>query len=250
MKILKPIAFAVMTYFASSVVIPEISNAAPQQTSVQKKKVQKKKVVKKKKKQTRQVASVNQQNNVDNRAICFTLAADSAAAYFSCDRMNRTITAFVSDKKTVKENKNASSFGKNNIIKEASKLQGLHARKDRVALKTYMNVDRNGPVDPVKIPWCAGFANAVLRRAGYEGTESLMARSFLHYGEHTSKPTEGDIVVLKRGRSSRTGHVGFFNGYEWKGSQLYVKVLGGNQSKEVNVAYFPTNLVISYRRPV
>jgi uncharacterized protein (TIGR02594 family) len=212
---------------------------------VQKKKVQKKKVVKKKtKKQKTQVARAP---HVDNRAMCFAGAADTPAAFFECDRLNAVTNAFVAPKK---QTNIASGLAKSKIINEASKMQGLHARKNRVVLKTYMNVDKNGPVDPVRIPWCAGFVNAVLHRTGFEGTESLMARSFLHYGETTTKPTEGDIVVLKRGRSNRTGHVGFFQGYEWQGSQLYVKVLGGNQSKQVNVAYFPSNLVLSYRRPV
>jgi uncharacterized protein (TIGR02594 family) len=249
MNSIKLIAFALMGVFAASVLVPQTADASPSEVSASKKKKTVKKSKKKKNTRVVQAAPI-----VDQRALCFSQANDSAYSFFHCERMHSVTTTFASQDKSYKQQTVVKSSFKtnnnNNIINEASKMEGLDARKNRVALKTYMNVDRNGPVDPVKIPWCAGFANAVLNRAGFTGTESLMARSFLNYGEKTLKPVKGDIVVLKRGRSSRTGHVGFFNGYEWQGSQLYVKVLGGNQNKAVTIAYFPTNLVISYRRPV
>ena len=249
MNNIKSIAFVLMSMFAATVLLPQPADAAPKETSISKKK---KKTVKKKSGKKKPTKIVQAAPIVDQKALCFSKANETASSFFHCERIQAVATAFVPHDKTYTQKTVVKSIFKknNNIINEASKMEGLTAHNNRVALKTYMNVDKNGPVDPVRIPWCAGFANAVLNRSGFAGTESLMARSFLQYGEKTLKPVEGDIVVLKRGRSSRTGHVGFFNGYEWHGSQLYVKVLGGNQNKAVTVAYFPTNLVISYRRPV
>ena len=102
----------------------------------------------------------------------------------------------------------------------------------------------------MRIPWCAAFANAILNRSGYETTNSLMARSFLHWGTKTKDPRDGDIVVLKRGQSNATGHVGFFQGYEWFAGVQYVKVLGGNTDNAVQVGYFPISAVLGYRTAI
>ena len=252
MKIVKNLAFAVMAIFAVNIIAPQLANAAPESTTAQTKKVQKKPVVKskknyKKKKSVKQKQLAPPHVVVDNRAECFARAGDSPSAFFSCDRVTSvnvaTVNTFTPSKKS------SSVFGGNNIIQEAKKLDGMTVKNNRVALKNYMNTNKN-PIDPLRTPWCAAFANAVLRRTGHEGTDSHMARSFLNYGIKTVKPSEGDIVVLKRGRSRLTGHVGFFKGYEWHGSKLYVKVVGGNQNKSVNVAHFPVEKVLGYRIPV
>lgn len=124
----------------------------------------------------------------------------------------------------------------------AKRYEGLSARKDRRTLKTVIKVD------PIRIPWCAAFANAVLRKAGYEGTGSLMARSFLKYGRKTRRPSEGDIVVFKRGRNRYAGHVGFYMGETIIDGIKYILVLGGNQRKAVNVALYPKRKVLGYRK--
>lgn len=263
MKKTKTLACAILTAIVFSFAIPSVVNARPstetpsvQQTEVKKKVVKKKKKSKKVKNQT---ASVVQPTIEQLKAQCYNNAGDSAAAFFACDDIGKKVANFFGHepvKSNVQNDNQSFSFfsssPKKNIISEASKLEGLHARKDREAIKKYLKASTSSqePVDPTKTPWCAAFANAVLRRTGFEGTESLMARSFLSWGQKTTQPSEGDVVVLKRGRSSATGHVGFFSGYEWYGDQLYVKVLGGNQNKSVNVAYFPVNYVLGYRRPV
>ena len=136
-------------------------------------------------------------------------------------------------------------------LKAAEAWVGTTAKRDRRELKTLMATANVGqPVDPVKVPWCAGFANAVLVGTGYQGTGSLLARSFLNYGVTTHSPNEGDIVVLKRGHNRSQGHVGFFVGYEfYKGTQ-YVMVLGGNTRHSVDVGHYPTSRVLGYRRPI
>jgi len=77
------------------------------------------------------------------------------------------------------------------------------------------------------VAWCSSFINWCMNKAGYEGTGSAAARSWLGYGKKLSKFQPGCIVVFKRGNSSWQGHVAF--GLE-EGRTL-VKVLGGNQSK-------------------
>lgn len=93
--------------------------------------------------------------------------------------------------------------------------------------------------------WCAGFANAMLERAGYAGSKSLAARSFLNWGKKLSRPKMGCIVVFKRGNSSWQGHVGFYAGETKK----YIYVLGGNQRNEVNVSRYPKSKFLGYRWP-
>jgi uncharacterized protein (TIGR02594 family) len=259
MNKLTPSVFALLSIFAIGTVVPSNAYADPSSSetaSVEKPKV-KKKVVKKKKVKKKQ--KVVQPTVAELKTQCYnnySLGSEiSASAFFACDSIGLPSSKFETPVTRAAAKAEQGWFGSSNIqktINEASKLEGLNTRKDREAIKTYLKASNNKetPVDPVRTPWCAAFANAVLRRTGYEGTDSLMARSFLTYGIKTKDPKEGDIVVLKRGKGSVTGHVGFFNGYEWEGDQLYVKVLGGNQNKSVNVAYFPVNYVLDYRRPV
>ena len=133
-------------------------------------------------------------------------------------------------------------------LAEAQRFQGKDAKKDRRELKTLMTNGNTGPVDPAITPWCAGFMNAVLANTGWESTGSLRARSFLNYGTKTTEPDQGDIVVLRRGRDNWSGHVGFFMGYEYYDGTKYVKVLGGNTERKVDIGYFPVNRVLGFRR--
>lgn len=135
-------------------------------------------------------------------------------------------------------------------LAEAKRWVGSTVRKDRKELKTLMaNAQVGQPVDPVVVPWCAGFANAVLVNTGFQSTGSLAARSFLNYGISTKNPDEGDIVVLRRGRSNWTGHVGFFMGYEYYEGIQYVRVLGGNTNKAVDIGYYPVSRILGFRKP-
>lgn len=94
-------------------------------------------------------------------------------------------------------------------------------------------------------PWCAAFANAMMRRSGYATTGSLAARSFLTYGEALQTPIPGCIAVFKRGNSSWEGHVAFF--LRDLGSS--VEVLGGNQSNSVSIMTMPKSALLGYRWP-
>lgn len=95
--------------------------------------------------------------------------------------------------------------------------------------------------------WCAAFMNWCLVKAGYPQTGSLAARSFMQYGEPTAKPLLGDIVVLWRiSPNSPYGHVGFYV----TENKDYIFILGGNQTNQVNVRYFPKSQLLGYRRIV
>lgn len=91
--------------------------------------------------------------------------------------------------------------------------------------------------------WCSAFVNWCMERAGYEGTDSAWARSWLNWGKPLPRPRAGCIVVLSRGDAS--GHVGFYVSQTKSG----VKLVGGNQSNEVCVSTYPKSRVLGYRAP-
>jgi len=234
MKTLKTIAAAVVMLFGTSLIVPEVVAAKPstQQTSAKSKvSSQSTKVVKKKKKYkkkytkaaSRRVAAVEAPIQKEPETSCFL---------FFCS--------------TSEQSSSRSIFG-TKPVDVASRYDGYTAQKNRRELKTFLSEPFDKEVDPLRIAWCAAFVNAVLHKSGYDTTDSLMARSFLEYGRVAKKPEEGDIVVLKRGRSKTSGHVGFFLGYDE--TKQYVKVLGGNQGKMVTTAYYPVSRVLGFRKP-
>lgn len=91
--------------------------------------------------------------------------------------------------------------------------------------------------------WCSAFVNWCVERAGFEGTDSAWARSWLNWGKPLATPRRGCIVVFTRGAAS--GHVAF----HVSSTATTVKVLGGNQSDAVNIARFPKSRVLGYRQP-
>ena len=129
------------------------------------------------------------------------------------------------------------------IMKIAMDYNGYDASKNRKELRQIL------AIDPVHVPWCAGFINFVLEKAGYYTTNSLSAASYHNYGMRVNQPQPGDIVLLRRtGGSGR--HVAFFYGYHEENGIQYVMLLGGNQDNEVNITSYPANLVVDIRRPI
>lgn len=94
-------------------------------------------------------------------------------------------------------------------------------------------------------PWCAAFLGAMLKRAGIAPSGSLMARSYLKWGETIAAPRLGAIAVLTRGKSASAGHVGFYLGQA--GTRVFL--LGGNQSDAVTVDAFDAKRILGYRWP-
>jgi uncharacterized protein (TIGR02594 family) len=135
----------------------------------------------------------------------------------------------------------------NQVVAQAKAWEGKSAKNNRKELKDLFAGVFGYPIDPARIPWCAAFANAILRRENMPTTHSLMARSFLNWGVVTHDPKEGDVVVLARGGGKTLGHVGFFMGYEYVEGIKYVKVLGGNTDHAVQVGYYPVSRVVGYR---
>ena len=129
------------------------------------------------------------------------------------------------------------------IMQIAMKYNGYDAKKNRSELTALLDID------PVKVPWCAGFINYVLAKAGYENTNNLSAASYHNYGTHVKEPQPGDIVLLRRsGGSGR--HVAFFYGWTFDNGVKYVQLLGGNQDDAVNITAYPVAAIVEYRRPI
>lgn len=99
-----------------------------------------------------------------------------------------------------------------------------------------------------EVPWCSSYVNWCMQQAGFIGTESAAAKSWLNWGasvwHEDVDPPRGSIVVMTR---SGGGHVGFLVTVDWEREQ--VKVLGGNQGDEVNIKWFPMDMVLDFRMP-
>ncbi len=93
------------------------------------------------------------------------------------------------------------------------------------------------------VPWCSSFVNWCVTQAGYAGTNSPAARSWLKWGKEVKKPFEGCIVVLSRGNKSWQGHVGFYVGE----TEHKIRVLGGNQNDQVKISDYPKEKVLGFR---
>lgn len=120
------------------------------------------------------------------------------------------------------------------VLGTAQSMVGMSERSNRGSLRRTLGID------PARTPWCAAWANAVLRRNGYHTTGSNMARSFYGYGSR-SGGNIGDIAVMPH-------HVGFVAGYTVRNGRRYVGVLGGNTSNRVKTAWYPASRV-SFRDP-
>ncbi len=98
-------------------------------------------------------------------------------------------------------------------------------------------------------PWCSAFVNWCLTQAGYDGTNSALARSWLKWGQAITEPRRGCIVVFTR--EAAFGHVAFY----LDETDTHVKVLGGNQLNletkiyEVSEKYYPKADLLGYRIP-
>ena len=127
----------------------------------------------------------------------------------------------------------------------ASQMIGLHERKDRKELKSFLGID------PSRTEWCAAFINAILNQKEIPGSESvsdvpLMARSFLYWGDSVKEPEVGDIVIFPRGDQGWQGHVGFYVMTSADGKYYYI--LGGNQDDQVSILRFSATSALGIRR--
>lgn len=120
--------------------------------------------------------------------------------------------------------------------------------------------------------WCSSFANWCMEQAGYQGTDSAKADSWLNWGEKIDEPRYGCIIVVTRSTVPEY-HVGFFLGIgevsvypkeatEGKPKKRSVRVKGvrllsGNFSRRVKEGCdwalsaddFPAQHLVSYHWP-
>jgi uncharacterized protein (TIGR02594 family) len=102
-------------------------------------------------------------------------------------------------------------------------------------------------------PWCSSFINWCLEQAGYVGTDSAAARSWLSWGMELPEPWLGCITVIQRIEAGPDGATGSATGNH---VALYLgpglRLLGGNQADRVKISVFtPARYkVLGYRWPV
>jgi uncharacterized protein (TIGR02594 family) len=113
----------------------------------------------------------------------------------------------------------------------AKTVLGYTEGKDRAALIDYMKTGGQN-IDPATRAWCASFINASLEKAGYSGTGSDLARSFLEWGNAVEPGNiqPGDIGVYPRGSDPTYGHAGIVESYDPKTGQ--VTMISGNAGDE------------------
>jgi len=90
--------------------------------------------------------------------------------------------------------------------------------------------------------WCSAFVNWCVEKAGYAGSNSAWARSWLNWGKSVARPRRGCIAIFSRGSG---GHVAFYVGAQGQDYQ----VLGGNQGDAVCVAGYPKARLLGFRVP-
>ena len=125
---------------------------------------------------------------------------------------------------------------------------GVAEKKGVLSNPAVMRYYRDVGADWVKgddVAWCAAFVGSCLVRGGEKSTRSLMARSYLKWGQKIKGPKKGAVAVFSRGSNPALGHVGFYVGENTRS----IFVLGGNQSDAVNIKTFPKSRLLGYRWP-
>ena len=133
-----------------------------------------------------------------------------------------------------------------NPVYQALQYLDYTEKENRTELKSLTGVD------PVRIEWCAAFANAILEQSNIKSNKDhkypLTARAFLDWGEPVVEPKMGDVVVFPRGNQGWQGHVGFYVKEQIIDGVLYYYILGGNQKNSVRVDLYEASKVLGVRR--
>lgn len=142
------------------------------------------------------------------------------------------------------------SVSKSNVsyINYAATYVGYHEKTNRKEIKNLIGID------PLYTEWCSAFANAVLKKHGIPGSESvsdspLVAQSFNNWGISVEDPLPGDIIIFRRGNLYWQGHVAFYIETVVRDNKMYYRVIGGNQSNSITIEDYPVTMVLSIRRP-
>jgi uncharacterized protein (TIGR02594 family) len=121
----------------------------------------------------------------------------------------------------------------------------IPGKDDAPEILRYFREAGDTSVETEATPWCAAFLGAMLKRAGCAGTGSLLARSYLDWGDALDASRLGAVAVLSRGDDPNAGHVGFL--VSEANGKLYL--LGGNQGDAVTVAGFDKARLLGLRWP-
>jgi uncharacterized protein (TIGR02594 family) len=90
-------------------------------------------------------------------------------------------------------------------------------------------------------PWCSGFVNWCVEKAGFAGSNSAWARSWLNWGRSVSRAAQGVHCRVQQGH---WGPRGVLRGLGGLGVSL-----GGNQSDGVCIAGYPKGRLLGFRVP-
>lgn len=129
-------------------------------------------------------------------------------------------------------------------LKEYGK-KGIYGEGENTDILKYFAETGHSWVKDDDTAWCAAFINWCLKKAGWQHTNSLLARSFLGIGTLTTKPELGDLAIFWRvTKESGFGHVGFFIAESADG----VFTLSGNQDNQVNIKEMSKEKLLGYRK--
>lgn len=108
--------------------------------------------------------------------------------------------------------------------------------------------DAGIPYKSDDIPWCGLFvAHCITSTLDREPTPAIMlrARAWESFGIRT-QPTPGAVMVFwRKSLASGLGHVGFYAGED----KTAYRILGGNQSDSVSLAWIAKNRLLTARWP-
>lgn len=130
------------------------------------------------------------------------------------------------------------------IAKEELGVKELPGKPAAKRVLEYFKAAGHGYVVSDEVAWCSAFANFCMSEAGYSGTKSLTARSWLKWG-HKVDPQPGAVLIFSRGNSSWQGHVAFC----LEVHKDHFVVIGGNQSNQVSIARYPRSRLLGARMP-
>ena len=120
-------------------------------------------------------------------------------------------------------------------------IKEIPGKENNPEIMKYFNEIGQDWVDS-ELAWCSAFINWCAKKAGFEYTGELNARSWLKIGKKVNFK-DCDIVVLWRNDpTSWTGHVGI----PVNKDENYVWILGGNQSDMVKISAYPKDRVLAY----
>jgi uncharacterized protein (TIGR02594 family) len=142
-----------------------------------------------------------------------------------------------------------------NLIKTALKEYGVKeivGDKHNPTILQYFKEIGHEWVHNDELAWCSAYANAMAKRAGYEHTGKLNARSWLDIGKSVKNPEKAIeygvpmvVVFWRKEIDSPWGHVAFPINFDENGEDI--NVLGGNQGNKVCTAPYKREKILDFR---